>query len=82
MRRVCTRVFLLSLVVCFSLVATRPASACLLTCSTEGETIWLSDGCCPGLLFGPTERLREYVCHLGCYQVTSTTQCTNQACSS
>jgi hypothetical protein len=81
MTRAWIRLFQLALVVCLSVVAVTPASGiCLYRCSTEGEVTFMQDGCCPPLAFGPTVQNREYVCHDGCYQATSKTQCTNSPC--
>jgi hypothetical protein len=81
MTRAWTRLFQFALVVCLSVVADASASGlCLNPCSTEGEWTFIQDGCCPPLAWGPTIQNREYVCHAGCYQATSKTECTNQAC--
>lgn len=82
MTRTWTRLLLLlALVVCLTAVAVPPASAfCIHPCTTEGEVAFFQDGCCPPLAFGPTVRNLEYVCHSGCYQATTKTQCTNDPC--
>jgi hypothetical protein len=81
MNRKLMRVTLLLAAVCLTILAVAPeAQACFFPCTTEGETMYLQDGCCNIGLFGPTYRLRQYICHSGCFQRTNTFQCTNEAC--
>ncbi|HEX4962902.1 MAG TPA: hypothetical protein VF173_18845 [Thermoanaerobaculia bacterium] len=76
MNRKWMRVTLLLAAVFLSLAAVAPdAQACLFSCTTEGDTMNLQDGCCNVGLFGPTYRYRLYVCHSGCFQRTNTTKC-------
>lgn len=84
MNRKWTRVplFLAAIFLTLAAVAPNASAACLITfqCTNEGEYMYFQDGCCNVGLFGPTYLNRLYVCHNGCFQRTTTTQCTIDPC--
>ena len=84
MNRKWMRITLLLAAFCLTLAAVVPnaQAACpiFLQCTTEGDTLYLQDGCCNIGLFGPTIRQRQYVCHNGCFQRTNTFQCLVDPC--